>query len=216
VTVRASAIIGMVAAAVWLVALFAEYRLGLQPPGDGSAAYRTDQAAFALAQFGYLIMLVGLFRSRAGGDGTFGRIAILIWVIGIAALALGQFLALIGIVFVPLLPIGGLGQVIGAILTAIAVWRARRWQGWRRLAPAIWATYTFFLLVSVAVDLPGLTTPAQAPNPTTSPTELTEALWEVAWFLVGLALYIESGRNTKPLLQEEKPLEVGGKPAVGA
>lgn len=185
----------MVAAAVWLIALVVEFQFGLQPPGDGSGLYQADQTAFALAQLGYLIMLVGLFRSRAGGDGTFGRIAILIWVIGIAALVLGQFLALLGIVFVPLLPIGGLGQVIGSILTAIAVWRAGRWQGWRRLAPAIWAIYTFLLLVSVATDLPGLTTPARAPNPTTSPTELTEAVWEVAWFLVGLALYIETGRH---------------------
>lgn len=194
-TIRASAIVGMVAAAVWLIALVVEFQFGLQPPGDGSGLYQADQTAFALAQLGYLIMLVGLFRSRAGGDGTFGRIAILIWVIGIAALVLGQFLALLGIVFVPLLPIGGLGQVIGSILTAIAVWRAGRWQGWRRLAPAIWAIYTFLLLVSVATDLPGLTTPARAPNPTTSPTELTEAVWEVAWFLVGLALYIETGRH---------------------
>ena len=185
----------MVAAVVWLIALVVEFQFGLQPPGDGSAAYRADQAAFALAQLGYLIMLVGLFRSRAGGDRTFGRIAILIWVIGIAALVLGQFLALLGILFVPLLPIGGLGQVIGSILTAIAVWRAGRWQGWRRLAPVIWAIYTVFLLVSVATDLPGVTISARAPNPTTSPTELTEAVWEVAWFLVGLALYIESGRG---------------------
>jgi hypothetical protein len=103
---------------------------------------------------------------------------------------------LVGVEAIALAPIGGLWQVIGSILTAIAVWRAGRWQRWRRFAPAIWATYTLFLLVSIAADLPGLTIPAQPPNPTTSPTELTEALWEVAWFLVGLALYIESGRTS--------------------
>jgi hypothetical protein len=37
-TPRAAAIVGMVASAIWVVALFAEYRLGFQPPGNGSAA----------------------------------------------------------------------------------------------------------------------------------------------------------------------------------
>jgi hypothetical protein len=192
----------MVAAAVWIIALVAEYQLGLRPPGDGSALYQADQAAFALAELGYLLMLVGLFRSRAGGDGTFGRVAIWIWVVAIAALALAQFLGLLGVEVIPLLPIGGLGQLIGSILTAIAVWRAGRWLGWRRLAPAIWATYTFILFVAIASGLPGLTTPAVDPYPT-SPSELAEGLWQVAWFLVGLALYIESGRHSLLSTSEE-------------
>ena len=191
----------MVASVVWIIALVAEYQLGLRPPGDGSALYQADQAAFALAEVGYLLMLVGLFRSRAGGDGTFGRIGILIWVIAIGALVLGQFLGVLGIEVIPLLPIGGLGQIVGSILTAIAVWRARRWLGWRRLAPAIWATYTFILFGAIASAMPGLTTPAAAPY-ATSPTELAEAIWQVAWLLVGLALYIESGRHS-PLSTSE-------------
>jgi hypothetical protein len=184
----------MVAAAVWMIALIAEYQLGLRPPGDGSALYQADQAVFALAELGYLLMLVGLFRSRAGGDGTFGRMGISIWVIAIGALLLGHFLGVLGIEVIPLLPIGGLGQIIGSVLTAIAVWRARRWLGWRRLAPAIWATYTFILFVAIATGMPGLTTPAADPYPT-SPSELAEGLWQVAWFLVGLALFIGSGRH---------------------
>jgi hypothetical protein len=191
-TIRASAIAGMVAAAVWIIALVAEYQFGLRPPGDSSVLYRADQAAFTLAELGYLLMLVGLFRSRAGGDGTFGRTGILIWVIAIGALALGQVLGVLGIELIPLLPIGGLGQVLGSILAAIAIWRARRWEGWRRLAPAIWAIYTFILLGAIATAMPGLTTPA-LDSYSTSPSELAEAVRQAAWFLVGLALYIESG-----------------------
>jgi hypothetical protein len=104
---------------------------------------------------------------------------------------------LVGVEAIPLAPIGGLGQLIGSILTAVAVWRARRWMGWRRLAPSIWAFYTFILLGAVATAMPGLATQAIAPY-STSPTELAEAGWQVAWFLVGLALYIESGRHTDP------------------
>ena len=185
----------MAAAAEWIIALVAEYQFGLRPPGDGSALYQADQAAFTLAQLGYLLMLVGLFRSRAGGDGTFGRIGILIWVIAIGALVLGQFLGVLGIELIPVLPIGGLGQIIGSILTAIAVWRAGRWLGWRRFAPAIWATYTFILFAAIATAMPGLTTPALDPYPS-SPSELAEAVWQAAWFLVGLALYIESGASS--------------------
>ena len=185
----------MVASAVWIVALVVEYQFGLQPPGDGSALYSADQAAFTLAELGYLLMLIGLFRSRAGGDGTFGRAGIGIWAIAIGALVLGQLLQLLGVVVIPLLPVGGLGQVLGSILAAIAIWRARRWKGWRRLAPAIWATYTFILFVAIATGMPGLSTPAGAPS-TTSPSELAEAVWQVAWFLVGLALYIESGASS--------------------
>jgi hypothetical protein len=193
-TPRASGIVGMVASATWLVALYVEYRLGLQPPGDGSAAYWADQAVFAITQLGILVMLIGLFRSGAGGDGRFGRIAIGIWAVAVGALAVGQFLSLVGVEAIFLAPIGGLGQLIGSILTAIAVWRARRWTGWRRLAPAIWAFYSVILFVAIATATPGLTMPAPKFD-STSPNELAEAVWLVAWFQVGLALYIESGRH---------------------
>jgi len=186
----------MVASAVWIVALVVEYRFGLRPPGDGSALYRADQAAFALAQLGYLLLIVGLARSHAGGDGTFARISLGIWTVAIAALVIAQFLGLIGVVVIPLLPIGGLGQLIGSILTAIAVWRARRWRGWRRWAPAIWAIYTFVLFVAIATGMPGLATPALAPYPT-SPSELAEAGWQVTWFLMGLALFTQAPIDRK-------------------
>lgn len=40
--IRASAVVGMVAAAVWIVALFIEYQYGLRTPSGGIAAYQAD------------------------------------------------------------------------------------------------------------------------------------------------------------------------------
>lgn len=136
-TIRAFAIAGMVSSPVWIIALVVEYQYGLQARGNASGLYQADQVAFSLAEFGYLVMLIGLFRSRAGGDGWFGRVAIGIWGIAIAAILLALVLGLFGVSAIFLLPIGGIGQLLGSILTAVAVWRARRWTGWRRLAPAI-------------------------------------------------------------------------------
>ena len=187
----------MVAAAVWIVALFIEYQYGLRTPSGGNAAYQGDQAAFLVASVGYLALLIGLFPSSAGGDGLFGRVAIGIWVIALTAVALSQALSFVGVTAVFLLPIGGVGQILGSLFTSIVVWRAGRWTGWRRWAPAIW-TATFFVTIGAAIAaIPTLSIPAASPNPT-APSPVLEGLWQVAWFLLGLALYIEAVRAPRP------------------
>src|SRR6266849_3649336 len=45
--------------------------------------------------------------------------------------------------------------------------------------------------------IPFLSIPAAAPNPA-APSPPVEALWQAAWFLLSLALYIEAGRTPKP------------------
>ncbi len=187
----------MVAAVVWVIALVIEYQYGLRPPGNGSSQYKADQAAFFLAQVGYLAMLIGLFLSRPGGDGRFGRAAIGIWIIAIAAIVLAQALGVLGVTAVFLLPIGGLGQILGSVLTSVAVWRAGRWTGWRRFTPAIWTVYFFVTIGAAVAAIPFLSIPAAAPNPV-APSPPVEALWQAAWFLLSLALYIEAGRTPKP------------------
>lgn len=192
-SILAAALVGMVAAAIWVIALVTEYQYGLRSPGNSSTLYKADQAAFYLAQVGYLVLVIGLFRSRAGGDGWFGRTAIGIWIIAITAIVLAQALGVFGINAVFLLPVSGVGQILGSILTSAAVWRAGRWTGWRRWAPAIW-TAIFFVTIGAAVAaIPFLSIPAAAPYPT-APSPALEALWQGAWFLVALALYLEAGR----------------------
>lgn len=66
----------MVGAVVAVIALFVEYQYGLRTGTGGKAAYEADQAGFFLASVGYIAIVIGLFRSRAGGDGWFGRVAI--------------------------------------------------------------------------------------------------------------------------------------------
>jgi hypothetical protein len=192
---RALAVAGMVGAVVAVIALFIEYQYGLRTASGGSAAYQADQAAFFLASVGYIAIVIGLFRSSAGADGWFGRVAIAIWLIAITAIALGELLGLAGISapFV-LLPIGGVGQILGSILTSVAVWRAGRWEGWRRYAPAAWTVIFFVTIVAAITAIPVLSIPAVDPYPT-APAPWLEGLWQVAWGVVGLALYIEASRT---------------------
>jgi hypothetical protein len=187
----------MLASALWLVALVVEYQYDLRPPGNDGAAYKADQAAFYVAQVGYLLMLIGLYGSRAGGSGRFGSVGIGIWVIAAAAVVLGQILSVLGVNAFFLLPVSGLGQTLGSLLTSVAVWRARHWTGWRRLAPAIWTIYFFFMIGSVIASIPVVSIPAEAPNPS-APSPLAEAVWQGAWFLLSLALFIEAGRTPEP------------------
>jgi hypothetical protein len=195
--IRASGVAGMAAATVWVIALIVEYRYGLQPPGDASGLYKADQAAFFVAQVGYLVMLGGLFSLRAGGDGWFGRAAIGLWGLGVAAIVIGQALGFFGVSAIFLLPTSGVGQIVGSVLTAVAVWRAGRWSAWRRFAPAAWTVYFLVLIGSVIAAIPSVTIPAAGPNPR-GPSPLAEGVWQGAWFLVSLAVYVEAGRMRRP------------------
>src|SRR5207244_3797120 len=137
--------------------------------------------------------LIGLFRSRAGGDGWFGRAAIGIWIIAVAAILLAQVLGVFGISAVLLLPVIGVGEIVGSVLTSVAVWRAARWSSWRRLAPAIWTAYFLLMIGSVIAAIPIVTIPAPAPNPR-APSPPADALCQRAGSRVGLAPSADSGR----------------------
>lgn len=185
----------MLASVLWVTALMVEARYDLGPSGQNTSnsLFLPDQSAFFLAQLGYLVLLTGLFRSKAAGDGLFGRSAVAIWWLAVAALVIGQFLGLFK--FGPamfLLPIGGLGQVLGSTLTAVATYQTGRWQGWRRFAPAVWAAYLIILLVSVIASIPVISMPDPSGSGA-APSVWAEAGWQIAWFVVGLALFIEAG-----------------------
>lgn len=176
--IKALGSVGMVSAGIWLAALFVEYRNGLLPPGNGSWLYYLDQAGFFIALAGYLVMLLGVWQSKAMGDNTFGKISLGIFITGIAALLIAQIFQLI--IHNPdffLYPVGGIFQLLGGVLTGFAVVFAKRWNGWQRFAPLLQGLY--YLLV--------LFIPIVVSNQ--SPTELTEGLWQVTWFITSLALY---------------------------
>jgi hypothetical protein len=175
---RLSSIVGMVSALIWLVALTIEYAYGLLPPGDGSVLYYVDQAFFFVALAGYVIMLLGLWQSRAAGNGSLAKIALGLFVAGLAAIlvaTLVQWLTRNPDFF--LYPVGGLFQLLGGLLTGVAVVRADRWEGWQRFAPLTQGLY-FLVMLVLSLVIAGQ-----------GPSQLAEALWQVTWFAMSLALY---------------------------
>lgn len=179
--VRTSSIIGMCAAGLWLAALFIEYQFGLIPPGDGSWLYYVDQFVFFLALTGYLFMLLGLWQSKAAGNGRFGKTSLGIFITGIAALLVAQIVQ--WLTKNPdffLYPVGGIFQLLGGLLTGIAVVTAKRWSGWQRFAPLLQGLYYLIVLfIPIVVS-------------NQDPTQLTEGLWQVTWFITSLALFTNS------------------------
>ncbi len=174
-------LVGMASAILWIIGLIIEYRFGLQPPGNGSSLYYLDQTLFFIALFGYLVALIGLFQSRAAGEGAFGKISLGIFIAALVALLVAnvvQVLTRNPNFF--LYPIGGLLQLLGGLLTGIAVVVARRWDGWQRFAPLIQSIYYLILLVIMVAF--------------NKPSFLGEALWQLTWFLTSLALYTKTRR----------------------
>jgi hypothetical protein len=182
--IRSSSIVGMAAAGLWIIALFIEYRYGLQPPGNGGLLYFADQIMFFIAQAGYLIMLMGLWKSKAAGDGLLGKIALGTFLAGLVSLLVAQIVQ--WLTQNPdffLFPVGGLLQLIGGLLTGIALVAAKRWAGWQRYALLLQSLYyliILFLPIAIANQ---------------SPTQLTESLWQVTWFISSLALFTRSGNT---------------------
>jgi hypothetical protein len=182
--IRISSIIGMASAGLWLIALFIEYRYGLEPPGNSSLIYLVDQVMFFIALVGYLIMLLGLWKSKAAGDGIFGKIALGLFIMALVALIiawLAQLWKKDPNLF--LYPVGGIFQLLGGLLTGIAVVTAKRWDGWQKYAPLLQSLY--YLIV--------LFLPIVISNQ--SPTQLTESLWQVTWFITSLALFTKSSNT---------------------
>jgi hypothetical protein len=179
---RVHSIIGMASAGLWLVALLLEYRYNLIPPGNGSPLYFANQAMFFTALTGYLIMLLGLWKSKAPGEGLFGKISLGIFIAGLVTLLIAQIVQLL--TKNPdffLYPVGGIFQLLGGLLVGAAVVTAKRWSSWQRYAPLLQGLY--YLIV--------LFLPIVISNQ--SPSQLREALWQVTWFLTSLALFTNSG-----------------------
>lgn len=167
------ALAGMAGAVFFFFNLIVEYRYDLFPPAVGPLAV-ANQLGFFVGMIGLLIMLIGLWRARAAGDGRFGRIALGLFITTWAILILGGFLALFTSLAEILQPIGGLGGLLGSLLTGIAVVLARRWTGWQRFAPLAQGVFIPAMMII---------------RGTFDPTFIIEAIWMGLWFLTSLALY---------------------------
>ncbi len=189
---RISGVVGMASAVLWLVALTIEYRYDLQPPGDGSLLYFADSFMFFLALAGYLIMLLGLWQAKATGEGAFGRGSLGIFIVGLVLLLIAQIVSWLtrnhdNFLF----PLGGLCQLVGVVLTGIAVVTAKRWDGWQRyvlLLQAVW-----YVVLVIPLFVAEVVIPVVATNQ--GPTQLGESLWQVTWFITSLALFTQSRKT---------------------
>ncbi len=182
VSMRQTGMLGMAGACLFIIGLFIEYRFGLFSP-DGSVLYTVDQVIFFIGQIGLLIMLLGLWQAWAAGEGVFGKLALGILITAMSALIIAQALSILTSNQDQLLyPIGGLLQLIGSLLTGIAVVAAKRWEGWQRFTILIQGIYLLLVIML----------PLFIAN--REPTLLTKSLWQVTWFLTSLALFTQSGR----------------------
>ncbi len=178
---RNAAVAGMVSAIIWLIALTIEYSFHLRPPGDGSLLYYLDQLLFFIAMLGYVFLLLGLWQAKAAGEGVFGKISLGIFIAGLAALLIASIVsALTNNPDFFLFPIGGMLQMLGGLLTGIAVVTAKRWDGWQRFAPLLQGLYYLIVLILVLVIF------------NQPPTQLSESIWQVTWFLTSLALFTKT------------------------
>ena len=174
---KSSGFTGMSAAGLFLINLVIEYKYHLFPPGNGSFLYNINQIMFFIALIGYLIVLFGLQKTKATGGGGFGNFSIWLFITAISILIVAQILRLAtNIVDIILFPIGGIFQLIGGLLTGIAVITAKKWSGWQRFAPMLQGSYYLFLFVQVGAFNQQLTL-------------VTEGIWQVTWFITSLALY---------------------------
>ena len=176
--------LGMFGALLFFVGLLIEYRYGLFPPGSGTL-FVINQMMFFVAMGCILLMLWGMRQARAGGNGRFARITLTIFPIGWAALLLGGIVSLLtGNADNLFFPLGGLTVMVFGLLAGIAVALGKNWQGWSRFAPLLQGVYYLLVMMILPPILTG----------SNEPTFLTESLWMLTWFLMGLAVFV-NGRN---------------------
>ena len=179
---RTLGVIGMVSAILWIVAQFIQSRFGLEPPGNGTFVYYTDEILFLIAMSGYVLMLLGLWQAKAAGDRLFGKIALGMFIAGIVSLMIASIVQILtNNADFFLFPVGGILQLLGGLLTGIAVATSKRWHGWQRYAPLLQGL--FYL---IALFLPVVIS-------NQSPTDLGQYIWQATWFLTSLALFTNTG-----------------------
>lgn len=131
-----------------LGAAFAAYELATLP-------YEVSLATNTLAAVAHLTVIIGLVGVAAlgaAGSGWWGRIGIGVAILGFVVLTGAELTepfdeATAAMMFeVAPLVIG-----LGMLLAGVAVLRARRWSGWRRIVPLVIGVYVFVVFLPVAI-----------------------------------------------------------------
>ena len=172
------------AALLFLANLVLEYRYGLFPDQNLGAASTANQVGFALALLGWAGSLVLLLRARLAARGRFTTAAVCVLILGLLALLAANLTTLgSGGQDSLLYPVGGLAQLLGVVLTGIALARNDRLHGWDRVAAVFFALAYLALFAATFLLLDG------------EPTFAVEMLLPLSWIALGGALIHDSRRH---------------------
>jgi hypothetical protein len=170
-------IAGMGGAILFFIGLLIEYNYGLFPPNQGTL-FVLNQVLFCVAMTGILFMLWGMRTVKAGGNSLFAIITLTIFPLSWAMLIAATLIGLVtGNSDNLLFPLGGLTSMLFGLLAGIAVLIGKKWRGWARFAPLLHGVYNLMLVLPLFLTA------------STEPTLLTESLFMLTWFLMGLALF---------------------------
>lgn len=148
---------------------------GLRFTADHTAYDRVTAILSVLWLIGAVVGVVGMVRLGVAGRGRFGRIAAALAFAGLGVVLLAwltDFDDPAAAEDGALMAVGRVLTLLGFLCLGIATVRARRWSGWRRLAP-------FFYLLAVVLG---------ALSWALAEVELTVALIGLAWVGIGAAI----------------------------
>jgi hypothetical protein len=151
-----------IGAAAWALAGVAWVTNGLLGLGavDGTRGFYATEAAWLPVHALVLVGLVALRRARVTGESPSGRVGLRLAIAGRVVFLAAELAAIaVGHDEVALFPVAAVSTGIGMLLAGVAVARARRWQGWRRLAPIAMGAYPFifmFPILAITGERPNL------------------------------------------------------------
>ncbi|CAN5793134.1 hypothetical protein BH23ACT12_BH23ACT12_19240 [soil metagenome] len=118
---------------------------------DGTRGFYVTEAVWLPVHALVLVGLVG-FRRRARviGESSWGRVGLHLAIAGRVVFLAGEVTAIaVGHDELALFPVAAVSTGIGMLMAGVAVVRARRWQGWRRLAPVAMGAYPFIFMLPI-------------------------------------------------------------------
>lgn len=153
---------------------------------DGTTRFYLSELIWLGAQVALLIGTVALWHSRPHDDARAGYVGFAIAALGRAGFVGAEIAALAtGTTQEAALPIAALLTAVGMVVAGVAVLRARRWVGWRRIAPLAAGAYPLLAMFPFA---------AAAED---GPPALTLGAWGAVLVVVGVAARSEARRTSR-------------------
>ncbi|MEP6625597.1 MAG: hypothetical protein ABJC79_14215 [Acidimicrobiia bacterium] len=163
--------------------------LGLDA-ADGTTGFYVTEAAWLPVHALVLVGLLGLRRAGVVGESAWGRAGLNLAIAGRVVFLVGEAVAIgLGHDESILFPVAAVSTGIGMLLAGVAVVRAQRWQGWRRLAPLAMGAYPFIFM------FPILAVTGARPN-------LAMSLWGLTFIAIGAALAVRLPTDGQPAIPQ--------------